>query len=94
VKVGPVPVGNGPGEGSGAAVCLAIPHRVIALKGPNKALALAGPVEVEIRTDLVPHVKEGDMVLVHAGFAIERLLEEETGELEKLWEEIRELAGP
>ncbi|HON33317.1 MAG TPA: HypC/HybG/HupF family hydrogenase formation chaperone [Synergistales bacterium] len=75
-------------------MCLAIPHKVIALKGANRALSLAGPVEVEIRTDLVPQIEVGDMVLVHAGFAIEKLLEEETEELEKLWEEIRELAGP
>jgi hydrogenase maturation factor len=34
------------------------------------------------------------MVLVHAGFAIEKLFAEESEELEKLWEEIRELAGP
>ena len=75
-------------------MCLAIPHRIIALKSPNRALALAGSVEVEIRTDLVPDIGEGDMVLVLAGFAIEKLLAEENEELEKVWEEIRELAGP
>jgi hydrogenase expression/formation protein HypC len=79
---------------SAMTMCLAIPHRIIALKSPNRALALAGSVEVEIRTDLVPDIGEGDMVLVHAGFAIEKLLAEESEELEKLWEEIRELAGP
>ncbi|HCP07901.1 MAG: Hydrogenase maturation protein HypC [Synergistales bacterium 58_81] len=75
-------------------MCLAVPHRIIALRAANRALALAGAVETEIRTDLVPGLKEGDLVLVHAGFAIERLLPEEGEELERLWEEVRELAGP
>ncbi|HPA59758.1 MAG TPA: HypC/HybG/HupF family hydrogenase formation chaperone, partial [Synergistales bacterium] len=55
-------------------MCLAVPHRIIALRAANRALALAGAVETEIRTDLVPGLGEGDLVLVHAGFAIERLL--------------------
>ncbi|HOI80771.1 MAG: HypC/HybG/HupF family hydrogenase formation chaperone [Thermovirgaceae bacterium] len=75
-------------------MCLAVPHRIIALRATNRALALAGAVETEIRTDLVPGLGEGDLVLVHAGFAIERLLPEEGEELERLWEEVRELAGP
>ncbi len=75
-------------------MCLAVPHRIIELKAANRALALAGAVETEIRTDLVSGLGEGDLVLVHAGFAIERLLPEEGEELERLWEEVRELAGP
>ena len=75
-------------------MCLAVPHRIIALRAANRALALAGAVETEIRTDLVPGLGEGDLVLVHAGFAIERLLPEEGEELERLWEKVRELAGP
>jgi hydrogenase expression/formation protein HypC len=74
-------------------MCLAIPHRIMSLIDDSRALASAGPVETEIRTDFVPGVEVGDVVLVHAGFAIERLLEENGREVEALWEEVRRLAA-
>ena len=74
-------------------MCLAIPHRIIRLLDDNSALASAGAVQTEIRVDLVPGLEPGDVVLVHAGFAIERLLEEQGHEVEALWEEIRRMAG-
>jgi hydrogenase expression/formation protein HypC len=55
-------------------------------------LARAGAVNVEIRTDLIDDVTLGDLVLVHAGFAIEKLQEEEGREIEALFEEVRRLA--
>ncbi|MDO9507844.1 MAG: HypC/HybG/HupF family hydrogenase formation chaperone [Thermovirgaceae bacterium] len=75
------------------AMCLAIPHRILRLFDDKRALASAGPVETEIRVDLVPGLEIGDVVLVHAGFAIERLLEEHGQEIEALWEEVRRMAG-
>ena len=74
-------------------MCLAIPHRIMKLFDDNSALASAGAVETEIRVDLVPGLEIGDVVLVHAGFAIERLLEEHGEEVEALWDEVRRLAG-
>lgn len=74
-------------------MCLAIPHRILGFISEKRALASAGPIETEIRTDLVPGLQEGDVVLVHAGFAIERLLEEHGKEVESLWEEVRRLAA-
>ncbi|GAB6280694.1 MAG: HypC/HybG/HupF family hydrogenase formation chaperone [Thermovirga sp.] len=75
-------------------MCLAIPHRILRFLDDNSALASAGAVETEIRVDLVPGIEVGDVVLVHAGFAIEKLLEEHGREVEALWEEVRRLAGP
>ncbi|HPD97815.1 MAG TPA: HypC/HybG/HupF family hydrogenase formation chaperone [Synergistales bacterium] len=74
-------------------MCLAIPHRIRSLIDETRALASAGAVETEIRTDFVPGVEVGDVVLVHAGFAIEHLLEENGREVEALWEEVRRLAN-
>ena len=70
-------------------MCLAIPHTLIAITGPKTAIGRAGTVEVEIRTDLIDTPAMGDHVLVHAGFAIERLLPDEAAEVEALWESIR-----
>jgi hydrogenase expression/formation protein HypC len=74
-------------------MCLAIPHRIISFIGSNRAIALAGAVETEIRTDLVPDAAVDDVVIVHAGFAIEKLRQEDGAELEKIWKEVTELAG-
>jgi len=73
-------------------MCLAVPHRITRLLEDGMAVAAAGSVETEIRTDLVPGVSEGDLVLVHAGFAIEQLQDDEGQEIEELWAEVRRLS--
>lgn len=74
-------------------MCLAVPHTLVEITGPCTAIGRAGKIEVEIRTDLIENASPGDRVLVHAGFAIERLQPEEASEIEALWEEIRALSG-
>ena len=74
-------------------MCLAVPHVIEKMLGENRALAAAGAVRTEIRTDLVDDVEPGDTVLVHAGFAIEKLSPEDSEELKALWDELRALAG-
>ena len=74
-------------------MCLAVPLKIVEKNGADGIGEFDG-VKRRIRLDFVPAAEKGDYVIVHAGFAIEKLLEEETGELEKLWEEIRELADP
>lgn len=73
-------------------MCLAVPHTIETI-GEHRALAAAGAVRTEIRTDLVDDVEPGDTVLVHAGFAIEKLSPEDSEELKALWDELRALAG-
>ncbi|AER67026.1 hydrogenase assembly chaperone hypC/hupF [Thermovirga lienii DSM 17291] len=72
-------------------MCLAVPHEIIKILDENRAIAAAGPVEVEIRTDMVSDISIGDKVLVHAGFAIEKLQGSEGEEICSLWEELREV---
>lgn len=74
-------------------MCLAVPHTIVEILGENRALAAAGAVRTEIRTDLVEDTAPGDTVLVHAGFAIEKLSPEDSEELKDLWDELRALAG-
>lgn len=74
-------------------MCLAVPHTIETILGEHRALAAAGAVRTEIRTDLVDDVEPGDTVLVHAGFAIEKLSPEDSEELKGLWDELRALAG-
>ena len=53
-------------------MCLAIPLKLIEING-KKAIGEAMGMKREIRVDFIKEPKIGDYVIVHAGFAIERL---------------------
>lgn len=74
-------------------MCLAIPGKIIEVEG-NKAVADFKGLEKEVRTDpLGEDVEPGDYILSHAGFAIQRITEEEAQKtLEKFDEILKE--GP
>jgi len=56
-------------------------------------VAEVGGVQREIGLQLVDEVAEGDFVIVHAGFAIQKLDEEAAQESLALFEEMARLAG-
>jgi hydrogenase expression/formation protein HypC len=56
-------------------MCLAIPAKIIEVNG-NNAVAEVSRVKRDIRIDLIEDCKVGDHVLLHAGFAINKLDEE------------------
>ncbi|MFA4016980.1 MAG: hypothetical protein RUDDFDWM_002092 [Candidatus Fervidibacterota bacterium] len=66
-------------------MCLAVPMRVVAING-NEAEVEQSGTKLQVRIDLVEDVKVGDYVLVHAGFAIQKLDEEEAIETLRLLE--------
>ena len=68
-------------------MCLAVPARVVELEG-DKAVADGMGNRWNVRTTLVPEVMIGDIVLIHAGYAISTIDEEEA---KKTWELISEL---
>lgn len=70
-------------------MCLAIPLKLIDING-NTATGEALGMTREIRVDFIPEPKVGDYVMVHAGFAIERLGEEQALEDLTAWEEVRD----
>ena len=57
-------------------MCLAIPARIIELED-DKAVVDAMGNRFKAKTTLLPNAKLGDLVLVHAGFAISQVDEEE-----------------
>lgn len=71
-------------------MCLAIPLRIKELNG-NNAVGEALGMTREIRVDFINEPKIGDYVIVHAGFAIERLSEEQAAEDLKEWEAIADV---
>lgn len=54
-------------------MCLAIPVRVAALRGEDMAIVDLGGVRQDVSLRLVDGVAVGDYVIVHAGFALQRL---------------------
>ncbi len=57
-------------------MCLAIPARIVELEG-DKAIVDAMGNRFKAKTTLLPEAKLGDLVLIHAGFAISLVDEKE-----------------
>lgn len=68
-------------------MCLAIPMRVKAVEG-NEAVVEVGGAEYRANIQLVDDVKVGDYLIIHAGFAIEKLNEEEAKKSLEAWGEL------
>lgn len=68
-------------------MCLAIPLKLIEVNGKN-AVGEALGMRRELRVDFIPDPRPGDYVIVHAGFAIERLPENQAMEDILAWSEV------
>ncbi|MEG8946473.1 HypC/HybG/HupF family hydrogenase formation chaperone [Rosettibacter firmus] len=66
-------------------MCLAIPGRVISISNTDTESKIAkvdfGGVIREVCVDWIPDIKIGDYVLVHVGFALNKLDEKEAEEI-------------
>jgi hydrogenase expression/formation protein HypC len=71
-------------------MCLAIPARVKSIKGVEAEVEIGG-VSRKASIMLTPEAKVGDYVLLHTGYAINVIDEEEAEETLKLFEEIAEI---
>ena len=70
-------------------MCLGIPMRIVE-KERDKGIVEAGGVKREVSLHLVEGVEVGDYVIVHAGFAIQKLDEKEAEETLRLLKEMLE----
>jgi hydrogenase expression/formation protein HypC len=71
-------------------MCLAVPARVVEIDG-DKAVADAMGNRWEIRITLTPEVAVGDIVLIHAGYAIAKIDEDEAAKTWELFAQIVEM---
>ncbi len=69
-------------------MCLAMPMQISEITGTS-ARCKAGGLRQTVRIDFVPDAKPGDYVMVHAGFAIQKLSDAEAQENIALLEELR-----
>ena len=72
-------------------MCLAIPMKVKSVQD-NLATVEVGGVEYQANLYLLSDVKVGDYLIVHAGFAIEKLDEDEARKSLEMWQEIAQLS--
>jgi len=68
-------------------MCLAIPARIVQLKGDEAVVDAMGN-RWKAKTTLLAEAKLGDLVLIHAGFAISLVDEEEA---KKTWQLITQI---
>jgi hydrogenase expression/formation protein HypC len=67
-------------------MCLAVPMTITKIEG-SRAVAESRGVETVVDISLMPEIKKGDKVIVHAGFIIEKLDEEAAREIDQVWDQ-------
>ena len=72
-------------------MCLAIPMRVAEIKGDYATVELDG-VSYPANVTLIKDIKIGDYVIIHAGFAIEKMNEKAADEIYELFRDMEKAA--
>jgi len=72
-------------------MCVAIPYKVLEVKGNSRAEIEIAGLRQEVSLQLLPEVEVGDWVLVNLGCAIARIEEDEAREIMHLYREIVEV---
>ncbi|WP_409199935.1 HypC/HybG/HupF family hydrogenase formation chaperone [Methanobrevibacter sp. DSM 116169] len=70
-------------------MCIAAPAKVTEINiEENKVVADFGGVKQEAKLNLIEDIELGDYILIHAGYAIEKLSEEAAKESLEAWDEL------
>ncbi|AAM23436.1 hydrogenase expression/formation protein HypC [Caldanaerobacter subterraneus subsp. tengcongensis MB4] len=71
-------------------MCIAVPSKVLKIEGKIAETELGGVIR-RVSIEMVPDVKVGDYVMVHAGVAISIVDKEEAEAQRGLWNELMEV---
>ena len=71
-------------------MCLSIPAKVESIKG-EMAVVSVGGTKYDASLQMIDDVTVGDYVLLHTGFAIQKISEEEAQDTLKVFEEFEDL---
>jgi hydrogenase expression/formation protein HypC len=74
-------------------MCLAVPAKITTIDESGQGTASYLGSEVKVNFSLVPQARRGDWVIIHAGFAISVMDEEEAQETLLLFKELAESEG-
>ena len=73
-------------------MCIAAPAQIVKIDREDNVLyADFGGARQAAKMDLLPDVEVGEYVLIHAGYAIEKLSEEAAKESLEAWEELLDI---
>lgn len=69
-------------------MCLAFPGKIVSIKDSEQATVDFDGVEKKVNISLVPNIKKNDFVMVHAGFAVEKVENIQKREIDKILKDI------
>ena len=73
-------------------MCIAAPAKIVEIDNESNICAADfGGVRQNAKLDLLPDAEIGDYVLIHAGYAIEKLSEQAAKESLESWDELLEM---
>ncbi len=58
-------------------MCLAVPGKIVTVNSAEEALADLGGIQKTINVSLIENPQPGDWVVVHVGFALQKIDEEQ-----------------
>lgn len=70
-------------------MCLATPGKIISIKDENAVVDFDG-IKKEVNVSLVPRAGKDDYVIVHAGFAIQKMEEKDAMDIFRIQKEFHE----
>jgi hydrogenase expression/formation protein HypC len=71
-------------------MCLSIPAQVISIDGQIAEVSVGGTL-VKANLSLVDNIKTGEYILLHAGFALQKIDEQEAAETLDIFKEFNDL---
>ena len=71
-------------------MCLSVPAKVLSIEGDMAKVAV-GETICNASLQIVEDIRVGDYILLHTGFALQKLSKEEAEETFRLFEELEEL---
>ena len=58
-------------------MCLAVPGKIVSVQSPENSLVDLGGIEKTINVSLIEDPRPGEWVIVHVGFALQKIDEQE-----------------
>ena len=67
-------------------MCLSIPAKILSIEGQTARASVGGTI-INVGLHMIDDIKEGDYVLVHTGFALHKISDDEAQETLKLFDQ-------
>jgi hydrogenase expression/formation protein HypC len=74
-------------------MCLGVPLKIVSIENNKEAIGEMNGIKKKIRIDLLSDIKCGEYVMVHAGFALEKIDETLAKDTMDALEEVRKMVA-